>query len=203
MWSHRGIFILLADAVGPDDQVYRDVPAVLQKACVYSHRWVGLLPGGSFLGAEISPLTDTRISPEWNCSTAPECWRTWSCTAPGSACSTPGTSAGWGAAAVWAERTTQEVPFRPVPTKVTVAGQERLPSCCWSALWGKTCPIPHPSWDQEFQKQQQRWWLMPYIWHLAPKTPTQKTKASMSKWRTYSNSSKLDFFSSPLGFMSL
>lgn len=32
MWAHWGIFILLADAVSPDHQVYRDIPAVLEDA---------------------------------------------------------------------------------------------------------------------------------------------------------------------------
>lgn len=29
MWAHCGIFILLADAISPDHQVYRDIPAML------------------------------------------------------------------------------------------------------------------------------------------------------------------------------
>lgn len=38
-WPHWGIFILLADAFSPDDQVYRDIPAVLEDA--HKHSQVG------------------------------------------------------------------------------------------------------------------------------------------------------------------
>lgn len=104
--AHRGVFILLADAVSADDQVDRHVPAVLGGAHTHTHSQVSqTFNNNSICGAHMSrsPLTGRRIVPVWNYNTAPECERTWSCTAPGSAWSSPGRSAGWGDAALWAE----------------------------------------------------------------------------------------------------
>lgn len=76
-------------------------------------------------------------------------------------------------------------------------GNDELPSCCLSAVEERKGPDPRPFciYNANFRRKKYQFGALSVV--MSPKTAKRLTE------KTYSNTSKLDFFSRPFAFMSL
>lgn len=148
-----------------------------------------------------SPRAGRQISPVWSSSTGPEWWRTCSCTGPDSDWHSPGTSAGSAAATASADAQTESNWYLPV----------FLYFHCCRGTWATTTRFGFylHAVDQFPGKEQVQPHLLPdggrsdHDDNTELFLPNVNAQIPPEEPLTYSNSSKLDFFSSPFGFMSL